>query len=91
MTTNALEKALWRMSTNPADTERYRVDASGFAGEFRLDADEREMLEAFDVGRLASRDVNSLLLLMAFNVVKGFDKMPEYMQAMAQAQSAGPN
>lgn len=85
MSSHAIEKALWQVVTNPGDAQKFRADPEGFLAAFRLDKEERASLAALDVGALAARDVNCLLLLMAFNTLKGFENMPQYMRSMAQA------
>jgi hypothetical protein len=82
MSTNALEKALWQIGTNPVETERYRACPQTYAAEFRLDEAERAILAELDVGAMARRETSTLLLMMAFLAVRGPGSMGEYMQSM---------
>jgi hypothetical protein len=84
MSINAIEKALWQASTNPADTQRFRDDAQGYLKGFKLEKDERSLMMSWDVGEAISRGVNPLLLLNAFSVVNGMDKMIEYLMKVNQ-------
>jgi len=82
MSTNALEKALWQMGTSPAEASLFRQDPTAYTQRFRLETDERTLLQGLDVGGMAQREVNTLLLLMAFIAVRGPECMPDYMQSM---------
>lgn len=82
MTTNALEKALWLIGTNPADAARFRSDPHTYADAFRLDAGEKAMLADLDVGAMARRETNTLLLMAAFLAVRGPQAMGDYMHSM---------
>ncbi len=82
MSTNALEKALWQIGTNPVETERYRASPQTYAAGFRLDEAERAILAELDVGAMARRETSTLLLMMAFLAVRGPGSMGEYMQSM---------
>jgi hypothetical protein len=90
MSINAMEKALWQASTNPADAQRYRDDARAYLKGFKLDKDEHALLASWDVGEAISRGVNPLLLLNAFSVVNGMDKMIEYLMKVNQPRAAAP-
>jgi hypothetical protein len=82
MSTNALEKALWQIGTNPTETERYRAGPDAYAAGFRLDEAERAMLAELVVGAMARRETSTLVLMMAFLAVRGPASMGEYMQSM---------
>lgn len=88
MSTNAVEKMLWQVSNNPAEADRLRADAQGYMKDFKLDADERALVDSWNVSALAERDVNPLLLMMAFTAVNGIQKMGEYVQRIHQVAGA---
>jgi hypothetical protein len=44
---------------------RFREDINGVLGAYKLDAEERELLQRWDVRKLYDRGVNPLLLLLA--------------------------
>ena len=89
MSINALEKALWQAYVNPADTQRYLADAPAYLAGFELDEDERLMSTAFDVMALIGHGVNPLLVMMAFQAVKGVQRMPEYFAIVNQPYAQG--
>ena len=78
MSANALEKALWQIYLVPGDADRFRSDAAGYAGGFRLDAAERAALESVDVMGLQELGANSLLVLMAFQTIYGPERLHDY-------------
>ncbi len=82
MSTNALEKALWLIGTNPAEAARFRDNPRGYADGFRLDEAEKAIMAAMNVGAMARRDANTLLLMAAFIAVRGPQAMADYMQSM---------
>ena len=90
MSTNAIEKLLWQVNSSPAEAERYRADTQAYLNEFRLDEEERSLLTSWDVGTLASRDVNPLLLMSAFATVNGMDKVVEYLMKINQPGGNAP-
>jgi hypothetical protein len=44
---------------------RFREDINGVLGAYKLDAEERELLQRWDIRKLYDRGVNPLLLLLA--------------------------
>jgi hypothetical protein len=90
MSSNAMEKALWQASTNPADARRFRDDAQAYLKDFRLDEKECAMMLSWDVVAIASRGVNPLLLMQAFATVNGMGRMLEYIMRMNQPSGAAP-
>lgn len=82
MSTNALEKALWMIGTNPAEAAKFRADPRAYADGFRLDAAEKALMAEMNVGAMARRDASTLLLMMAFMAVRGPQAMGDYMQSM---------
>lgn len=86
MSTNAIEKALWQIGTNPADAEKFRQAPDNYLEQFRLEPDEQAAVSALAVGELARRDTNTLLLMMAFLAVRGPASMGDYMQSMHSVQ-----
>ncbi len=79
MSSHAIEKALWQAVTNPADGQRLREDTASYLSGFRLDEDERALIQAWDVKAMADRKVNELLLMMAFSATHGMDQLPVYL------------
>jgi hypothetical protein len=90
MSINALEKALWQIYLNPADKQRFCADARAYVKDFKLDEDERAKLASFDVMAMISHGANPLLVMMAFQTVKGVEKLREYFAIVNQSGGAGP-
>ena len=91
MSVNALEKALWQIYLNPADAERFGADPQAYAEDFRLDEGERGKLVAFDSMAMISHGANPLLVMMAFQTVKGVEHMPEYFGIVNQPPGDSPS
>ena len=84
MSINALEKALWQIYLNPADAESYGADAKAYLKDFRLDDKETAAAASFDVMGMINQGANPLLVMMAFQTVKGVQHMPEYFGIVNQ-------
>ena len=84
MSSNAIEKALWQAISSPAQTQRLREDPHAYLEAYRLDDDERFLLMDWNVSGMAAREVNPLLLMMAYTAINGMDKMPEYIRRIHQ-------
>jgi aromatic-ring opening dioxygenase LigAB LigA subunit len=78
MSISAMEKALWQIYQNPADTERFGADAQAYVEDFNLDELERSMLVSFDSMAMISHGANPLLVMMAFQTAMGMERFPEY-------------
>jgi hypothetical protein len=90
MSINALEKALWQAYVNPADTQRFKADARSYLKTFKLDETERALSASWDIRGMVAHGVNPLLIMMAFQTVKGVDKMPEYFMTINQKGASAP-
>lgn len=90
MSINALEKALWQVYQNPADTQRYCTDTHAYLQEFKLDEDECSMLASYDVMAMISHGANPLLVMMGFQTVKGVQRMPEYFGIVNELGGKAP-
>jgi hypothetical protein len=84
MSTNALEKALWRVASDEKDIRRFREDPHAYLMDFKLDDEERSLLLEWNVNEIVSRGVNPLLVLSAFGSVKGMAQLPEYIMKINQ-------
>jgi Aromatic-ring-opening dioxygenase LigAB, LigA subunit len=90
MSVNALEKALWQIYLNPADKQRFCADARAYVKDFKLDQDECAKLVAFDVMAMISHGANPLLVMMAFQTVKGAERLREYFAIVNRADEGAP-
>lgn len=88
MTTNAIEMALWRMVTDTQAAAQFLAAPDDFLADFRLDAAERDLLRQMEVGQLAAREVNPMLLWMGFQVAYGRGCFAQYMERI-KARSEG--
>ncbi len=79
MSSNAIEKALWKALSDVEEMRRYREDQQSYLKRFNLDDEERSLLLSWDLPKILSRDVSALLLLSAFTAIHGAMRMPEYV------------
>ena len=77
-----IEKVLFDVNENPGRAQAFREDPDSFLGGYRLEADERQMLKRLDVRAMADRQVSTLLLMMAWMIVRGPGETPAYMAKM---------
>lgn len=90
MSSNAIERLLWQVNSDPEEAERLREDFQGYLEDFRLDEEERELLLSWDVLGMATRDVNPLLMMSAFAAVNGMEQVVEYIMKINDMNDAGP-
>jgi protocatechuate 4,5-dioxygenase alpha chain len=88
MTVNAIEKALWLASSNPAEAQRFREDAQSFMRTFRIDEEERALLTSWDVAAMEDRGVNPMVMMMGFMAVRGPSAMMEYLTKINQPRES---
>lgn len=80
MSINAIEKALWQASMNPKAAQRLREDTDGYLDEFRLDEQERALLNCWDIRGIVDRGVHPMVLMMAFAAVNGPEASAVYVE-----------
>mgnify|MGYP000022730301 CR=1 FL=1 len=80
MSINAIEKALWTTTVNPAEAQRAREDAAAFFQSYRVSGDEIELLLAWDVNALLIKGVHPMVMMMAYTAINGPGDMGEYVQ-----------
>jgi hypothetical protein len=83
---NTIERILWQVHTNPAEAERFRADPAAYIQDFPLDPQEHSWLTTFNAGAMAEAGVSSMVLMMAFQVLRGPQHMGEYMQSLGEAR-----
>jgi hypothetical protein len=91
MSVNAIEKALWEISANPADARRLRDDAQSYLQDFRIDEQERSLLASWDVSGMIMHGVHPMLVMMAFTAVNGPAAMGGYMERLYRPGEAAPS
>jgi hypothetical protein len=82
MSVNAIELAVWRATSNPADRDAFREDMAGYLSRFSITGEERDLFLAWNIKELIRRGVNPGLMLGAFSAVHGRGKRTEYLEAM---------
>jgi len=79
MSINSLEMALWQSYIYPADTERFRSEPEAYLRSFDLDDNERTMALNWDVVGQINYGVNPLLMMMAWQAVRGLETFGTYL------------
>jgi hypothetical protein len=82
MSIHAVENVLWRIGNDPREASKFIENSEFYLAAFRLEDDEKQLLRDMEVGRLAQRGANTLLLISAFRAVHGPRAIPEYMARM---------
>ena len=91
MSVNAIERALWQISTDPAEARRLREDAQSFLKDFRIDEEECSLLASWDVSGMLVHGVHPMLVMMAFTAVNGPAAMGGYMEKLYRPSQARPS
>lgn len=87
MSTHALELVLHDLGVKKPARTAFAEDATAFLGRYRLDADEIEMVRAFDVAGLQRRGVSALLTL-GFWMMNAPDKSrAEYLKRLSDVRT----
>ena len=89
MSINAIEKALWQASMDPAEAGRMREDAESYLRDFRLDEQERALLASWDIRSIVERGVHPMVLMMAFAAINGPDMAASYVEKVNTPSQAG--
>lgn len=80
MSINAIEKALWQASMDPAAAAGLREDAESYLGQFRIDESERALMTSWDIRGLVDLGVHPMVLMMAFAAVNGPAASAQYVE-----------
>ena len=89
MSINAIEKALWKSTANPADAQRLREDARSYLEDYRLDDLERSLMASWDIRALVERGVHPMVLMMAFAAVNGPAASATYVEKVNTPNPVG--
>lgn len=89
MSINAIEKALWQASMDPADAQRLREDPESYLREFRLDEQERSLMTAWDIRGIVDHGVHPMVVMMAFAAINGPAAAATYVQKVNTPSPAG--
>ena len=77
-----LQKILYELNRDPRVRERYEHDFDGLLADYDLTAEEREALQAPDIGKLYVLGVNGQIL-MHYAALRGY-AWKEYIAAMRE-------
>jgi len=80
MSVNAMELALWRAYTNHDDGQRFLNEREAYLDRFDLDKEERRMVLECDVMGQINHGANSLLVMMAWQVIHGMPNVGQYYE-----------
>ena len=79
----SLERALWDLSGNPENIQRYLQDPDEFLSGYALDDTERDLVKNKDVRAMADLGSSQMLLMLYWLAVSGgFESLPEYLGRM---------
>jgi hypothetical protein len=77
-----VEQVLWDVSRDKSCADAFRAGSGAFLARYRVDTAEAAAVEGMDVGLLAARGVNPMLLMQAWNTLIGPDAIGEYLSRM---------
>ena len=80
MSLYAVQKLLYQLNRDPRTQERFRVEHSAVLDEYDLTDEERQAIDASDIGLLYVLGVNGQLL-MHYAAMAGYE-WPDYIQSM---------
>ncbi len=83
MSINTIERVLWEAITFPDKAEVFRSQPEEhFNSYFHLTSQEKQLLHEMDVRKMADLGASEMLLMLAWQVVRGPETMNEYMGRM---------
>jgi len=82
MSAYMIEKLLWEITQQPQRAAEFKADPDRFLSAYALAADEVEMVKNMDVRAMVARNVNPMLTMRGWSVLKGRDQMPAYLQRL---------
>lgn len=88
MTVNAMELALWTAYTNKDASRHFVSERDSYLDQFELDHAERQLILDSDVMGQINHGANSLLVMMAWQVLHGMENVPQYFELVNRPQPA---
>lgn len=82
MSVYMIEKLLWDITQHPPRAQEYKADPDQFLRTYALAADEIEMIKNLDVRALVACNVNPMLTMRLWSLVKGRDQTPAYLKQL---------
>jgi len=87
MSRHAMDSVLYRLANQPEAADAFRSDPESFLGAFNLDDAERAVLREMNVEDMAAIPLNWMLMLGAFQAVRGRAGRAEYLQRVGAFMS----
>jgi len=82
MTTNAVEMALWTLANDASAAQAFVSAPDEFLQRYQLSEREGKDIKALNVRALAEQGASTLLLMQAWNSVRGPNQIAEYLERM---------
>ena len=82
MSTYGIEKALWDITRERGQADAFRADAQHFLSAYQIDPSECLRVAALDVRALSDQGVGPMLLMAAWNTLRGPATMGQYLERM---------
>ncbi|WP_321390632.1 hypothetical protein [Emcibacter sp.] len=87
MSINAIEKALWQASINPALAQALREDADSYLSQYNIDDKERALVAGWQLRAMLDNGVHPMVLLMAYAAVNGPEAGMKYVEEIHKPQA----
>ncbi len=82
MSVHMLEKLLWEITQQPSRAAEFKANPDRFLLAYALDPDEVELIKNLDVRGMMAREVNPMLIMRLWAIVKGRDQTAEYLRRL---------
>lgn len=82
MSVYMIEKLLWEITQQPQRAAEFKADPDRFLQGYALAADEAAMIKKLDVRALVARNVNPMLTMRLWSLMKGRDQTPAYLKQL---------
>ncbi len=82
MSAYMIEKLLWEITQQPQQAAAFKTDPDRFLSAYALEANEMNMVKTLDVRAMVAHNVNPMLTMRVWSVLKGRGQMPAYLQRL---------
>lgn len=86
MSVHMLEKLLWEVTQQPSRAAELKADPDRFLLTYALEAEEAALIKNLDVRGLMAREVNPMLIMRIWSIMKGRDQTAEYLRLLGAAK-----
>ena len=87
MSINAIEKALWQASINPALAQTMRENADAYLSQFNIDDNERSLVSEWKLRAMLDYGVHPMVLLMSYAAINGPEAGMKYVEEIHKPQA----